>query len=156
MQEEVYWNNGLLMWGYSALGAHTHTCEDTYCGKMSLQCMCTQNWLRNRHTQSNFHTHAHAHTTFSQHSIPYCLLLMGNLSNDISFTVERKLNHVVSDCDYDYETSLLFLFMAFYLPTSKSLSGFSPNHCVNEQKNQLLKIIIETEKAGRMSLWLEG
>lgn len=38
---------------------------------------------------------------------PYCLLLMGNLSNDILFTAGKKLNHVVPHPDYDHEMSLL-------------------------------------------------
>lgn len=55
---------------------------------------------------------AHTHHTcicthrVSQHSMPYCVILMGDLSNDISFAAERKLNHAVSGPDYDFEMYL--------------------------------------------------
>lgn len=37
---------------------------------------------------------------------------MGNVSNGNSFTVERKLNHVVPDPDYDHEMSLLVYYVS--------------------------------------------
>lgn len=83
------------------LGAQA--CENTHCRNTSFQRTCTKEL-----TPQRTHALLFSHVLRSHaHSIPFCLLSMGNSSNDISFTVERKLNHVVPDPNYDHEMSLL-------------------------------------------------